>query len=170
VLGPAAHPSHSSGDFWCPECSSRRSSLRTWRTLAVDAREPCRSPSPSSPHARPPGRVLRHISGVSFSGSNLDWLQPRTGWQQVGGQGPIRPWPDASARTRRAVESSPTGCVPEHLGGDAVRLASTPMRSTRLPGRQTRAVPEIGRRPMGRGPDPSDVTGRPMRPATGGDL
>lgn len=146
------HPSHTSTEFCSPPRLDGSRSAGRWRTLASDFLEPWRHSSPTS--SSPTLRWLGRHSGPDELRS-----RPWTGCRQVGGQGRPRRYLDASDRTRRTSESSPTGFLSERLGGDALRLAPSQVWTARLPGREAPSVPEVRRRQVDQRPDQGDCSG-----------
>jgi hypothetical protein len=162
------HPSHRSADSCSAgglgECWSRPSGP----TLSVDVRKPFRSTFRTSvTHTWP------------RSGGSLvvypAWLwevevgaSGRAGVSNVGRKGCIRVSLYEHDGTGTSPQPAPARCLLERVCGDRLRLASPPVRATRIPRGQTRPLSTVGCRPLDRRPDLCDFSGQSMSLADAG--
>jgi len=164
------HPSHRSAD----SCSAGRpggsSSHRSGPTLSVDVRKSSRTTFRTSV------ALTRPRSGGSLA-VDPAWLwevevgaSGRAGVSNVGRKGCIRVSLYERDRTGTAPQPAPARCLLERVCGNRLRLASPPVRATRIPRGQARPLSTVGRRPLDRRPDLCDFSGQSMSLADAGGV
>jgi hypothetical protein len=163
------HPYHRSADSCSAGELGGSWSHRSGPTLSLVVRKPFRTTF----------RTSVALTGPRYGGSLVvdpAWLwevevgaSARAGVPNVGRKGCIRMSLYERDRTRTFPQPAPARCLLERVCGDRLRLASPPVRATRIPRGQTRPLSTVGCRPLDRRPDLCDFLGQSMSLAdTGG--
>ena len=162
------HSSHRSAD----SCSAGRPggswSHRSGPTLSVDVRKPFRttfrtSVTPTWPRS---GRSL--VVNPAWLWEVEVGASGRAGVSNVGRKGCIRVSLYERARTGTSPQPTPARFLLERVCGNRLRLASPPVRATRIPRGQARPLSTVGCRPLDRRPDLCDFSGQSMSLADAG--